>query len=270
MENSIIINAIMFLGGLGAFMALILSIASRVFHVEVDPRVTEVLKCLPGSNCGACGGGGCHDFAEKVVKGEMPTNGCIPGGGKVACRLAKVMGIKEVEFINKRAVVHCGAKESQRKMRADYQGIKKCREADLAAGGPLECTYGCLGFGDCFDSCLFDAITMVEGLPKVNLKKCTGCGKCITACPRNIISLKTYEENKPLYAVTCSSHDKGPVTRKACPVGCIACKICEKNAPEVFVVSDLLARVEYEKANAQTNWNLCLEKCPTKCIVKLN
>ena len=42
-------------------------------------------------------------------------------------------------------------------------------------------------------------------------------------------------------AVACSSRDAGAVVRKICPVGCIGCKICVKQVPEVFAVSDNLA-----------------------------
>ncbi|MCX5750390.1 MAG: RnfABCDGE type electron transport complex subunit B [Candidatus Saganbacteria bacterium] len=251
-DINIIINAILLMGILGAFSAFMISIASKVFHVALNPKVEAINQILPGANCGACGAGGCTDYAEKAAKGLLPINACRPGGAKVASAIAQILGIEEAGFTHKKAVVHCGANETQRIKRAEYAGIPKCREEELAVGGYLECTYGCLGFGDCYLTCPFDAITMIEGLPKINFKKCTGCGKCVSACPRNIISLEKYDEGKPLYAIACSSKDKGSVTRKICPVGCIKCKICE-----------------YKKATDQTPWQTCVEKCPTKCIVKL-
>ncbi len=38
----------------GLFFGLILSFASKVFHVDVDSRITEVEEALPSANCGAC------------------------------------------------------------------------------------------------------------------------------------------------------------------------------------------------------------------------
>jgi Na+-translocating ferredoxin:NAD+ oxidoreductase RNF subunit RnfB len=268
-DINIIINAILLLGILGALSAFMLSIASKFFHVDINPKIEAINGILPGTNCGACGAGGCADYAEKVTKGLLPINACIPGGVKVASAIAQILGVEEAGFIHKRAVVHCGANALQRTKRAEYAGVLQCREADLAVGGYLECTYGCLGFGDCCLACPFDAIAMVEGLPRINLEKCTGCGKCVPACPRKIISLENYAAGKPLYAVACSSKDKGAVTRKACPVGCIACKICENLSARVFQVEDNLAAVRYEKATDQTPWQACKDQCPTICIVKL-
>ena len=56
------------LGGLGLAFGLILSYASRKFHVDTDPRVKQVRECLGGANCGACGYAGCDAFAEAVAK----------------------------------------------------------------------------------------------------------------------------------------------------------------------------------------------------------
>jgi len=70
----------------------------------------------------------------------------------------------------------------------------------------------------------------------------------------------------PLEAVThvlCNSHDKGAAVRKYCQVGCIACQICKKTAPEAYMIEDFLARVEYPQ-HAQAV--AAVEKCPTKCI----
>ena len=47
------------LGGLGLVFGLILAAASKVFHVETDPRLDQLNECLPGANCGGCGYAGC-------------------------------------------------------------------------------------------------------------------------------------------------------------------------------------------------------------------
>ena len=48
---------------------------------------------------------------------------------------------------------------------------------------------------------------------------------------------------------------------------CIGCKICVKQVPEVFAVSDNLAVVDYTKTGVSCD--AAIEKCPTKCIVRL-
>jgi len=63
--------------------------------------------------------------------------------------------------------------------------------------------------------------------------------------------------------VLCNSHDKGAAVRKYCQIGCIACQICKKTAPDAYVIEDFLARVEYPQ-HAQAA--AAVEKCPTHCI----
>jgi electron transport complex protein RnfB len=63
--------------------------------------------------------------------------------------------------------------------------------------------------------------------------------------------------------VLCNSHDPGALVRKYCSIGCIACQICVKTAPEAYRVEDRLAHVlvgPHEEAL------LAVAKCPTHCI----
>lgn len=80
-ENGMaILYAVLLLIGLGAIFAVLLCIFYVVFKVKEDKRVEEVEKLLPGYNCGACGNAGCHEMAEKLVKGEISDiKICRPG-----------------------------------------------------------------------------------------------------------------------------------------------------------------------------------------------
>lgn len=258
-----VLLAVLVLGVLGFIFAGLLGLAADYFCVQEDPRVAAILAILPGANCGACGQAGCHSFAEKVAKGEIAVSGCTVGGAEVAKQIAALMGVEGQEVHKKVAIVHCGAKKDQRKLKATYSGVQSCATANLIADGGLQCAYGCLGYGDCFCVCPFDAIKMVDGLPQIDPEKCTACGKCIEACPRRIISLRPYD--LPV-VVACSSRDGGAQTRKNCPVGCIACKICEKQVPAVFKVENNLAKIDYSQKNVDCT--PAIEKCPTKCILK--
>ena len=180
-------------------------------------------------------------------------------------QIAEILGISAAPAIKKRAVVKCGGGKGLAVDKAEYKGIETCTAAELVAGGPKLCSYGCPGFGDCVRSCPFDAIYMGEDeLPHVVEENCTACGLCVEACPRNIIELVACGSR---VVVNCNSKDKGAVSRKACKVSCIACMICVKQAPEGYTVKDNLARVNYEKGDAKAE--PAIAKCPTKCIVKL-
>ncbi len=77
-------SAVLVLAGLAAVFGLALYMGSRVFHVEVDPRIDRIIEALPGANCGACGLGGCRAYAEGVVLKGLGTALCAPGGAE-AC-----------------------------------------------------------------------------------------------------------------------------------------------------------------------------------------
>ncbi|MFC1658849.1 4Fe-4S binding protein, partial [Candidatus Omnitrophota bacterium] len=149
------------------------------------------------------------------------------------------------------------------KDRFQYNGLEDCIAANLVMCGQKECIYGCLGFGTCARICPFDAITMSdEGLPVVDVQKCTACGKCVQACPKELFSLAKVVSK---VHVLCSSHDTGADTRRVCPVGCIACRKCEKACSvDAIHVIDNLAVIDYDKC---TSCGECVTVCPVKCII---
>lgn len=268
--NIIVISTIA-MGGLGMFFAIILAITNKKLYVKEDPRIEKVLEALPGVNCGACGNASCHDLAQKIVKGEAEPHDCPVGDSEVTENIANILGIESKEVITKVAIVHCGATEKIRKKRAVYIGGQTCRVADII-GGEISCSYGCFGYGDCVTVCLFDAIEMVEGLPVIDLMKCTGCGQCVEACPRNIISIEDFSKEKltSTISIACNNPDKGAVVRKICEVGCIGCSLCEKNCEDgSFYMDGMLARIDYSKVYNSEKWDLVIEKCPAKTIKKL-
>ena len=83
MSTTAILYGIAVLGGLGVVFGVILSFADKVFAVPVDERVALVRENVAGANCGACGYAGCDPFAEAVVRGEAPVNGCTPSPGLI-------------------------------------------------------------------------------------------------------------------------------------------------------------------------------------------
>lgn len=238
---------------------LVLGWANVKFRVEQDPRVEQITAALPGANCGGCGFAGCAAFADAVVEGTAPCGGCPVGGPDVAARVAEILGVEVEQTWPYRPVIHCSANYDQRLGRSDYRGEQTCFAANVI-GGVQGCTYGCLGFGDCFRSCPYDAIEMVNGLPRINYEKCTGCGACEKACPRHIISMIPFKSDRML-VVACSNRDPGRLVRQVCKVGCLGCKGCERIS-SLFKVADNLSKLDYENYDPGTDFTPALQKCP--------
>jgi len=253
------------MGALGAIFGVSLAVVSRFFRVTVDPRIEQLADALPGINCGACGCAGCEGYAEAVSKGAAP-NLCIPGGHDTALKVAHIMGMTlEDERLPARAVVHCQGGTDRCAERYVYDGIADCTAANLLQHGPKKCDYGCLGYGNCARACPFGAITMDETrIPRVDWSRCTGCGTCVRTCPRGLI------ETLPVsigHYIACSSQNRGKAVKKACTVGCIACWVCVKSAPEGHVEKQgNLPRLTYPD---DADYAAAMEKCPMNCFVQV-
>jgi RnfABCDGE-type electron transport complex B subunit len=253
---------IIILGSLGLLFGVGLYVASKVFHVDIDPRVSQICSALPGANCGACGLAGCSGLAKAIVHGSAAVDACLPGGEEVVELIADIMGVEATTKDKEIAVLRCNGKDV--KNRFDYQGIPTCAAANNTQGGHKKCTYGCLMYGDCDLACPFDAIQMVNDFPVVDEVKCTGCGNCVTACPRDLYFLKSLTK---LVHVLCMSKAKAKDTMQACKVGCIGCKKCEKECKfDAIYIADFLSTIEYDKC---TSCGACVRVCPTNSIINL-
>ena len=78
----------------------------------------------------------------------------------------------------------------------------------------------------CVDACPFDAIHIVDGIAVVDKEACKACGKCVDACPKHLIELIPYKQKT---FVQCNSNEKGKALMDVCQVGCIGCRLCERN-----------------------------------------
>jgi len=179
---------------IGAGAAALLAVASKVFYVEVDPRVVAIEDCLPGANCGGCGYTGCSACAEAIVAGDAAANACVAGGPDVSASVAAIMG-GEAGFVEPEIAEHYCKGGDLALKKYYYDGAIDCRAAADHFGGDLICSHGCLGLGTCVVACPFGALEMgPEGVPVVVPDLCVGCGTCERVCPMGVIQLYSLSE----------------------------------------------------------------------------
>lgn len=157
-----LIGAVLSLTLLGLILGLGLGFAARVFAVEEDARVSELLALLPGTNCGQCGFAGCQGAAEALAEGRAGPRLCPPGGGHLAQTLAKRLGLE----------LEGGDAHDGPRVAAIEESL-------------------CIGCCRCLKVCTTDGIL---GAPKqihvVLREACMGCGACTERCPTGAIRLE--------------------------------------------------------------------------------
>ncbi|MBW2290052.1 MAG: RnfABCDGE type electron transport complex subunit B [Deltaproteobacteria bacterium] len=256
------LTAVGAIAGLTLVLASLLVLANKKLYVVEDPRIDIVEDMLPLANCGACGVPGCRQFAEALVQGEALPGKCTVSNDDGRARIASFLGVDVGAEEKRVARVACQGGANVARNRAHYDGLMSCRAAAQVAGGGKGCVYGCLGLDDCCEVCDFDAIHMNEqSLPVVDEDKCTACGDCVEACPKDLISL--HPASHRLW-VACRSLEEGDELLEDCEVGCTACGRCAMDAPGLISMQNNLAVVDYTGKHAT---RVPIERCPTGAII---
>lgn len=266
-----IIYSVLLLASLGVTAAMVLYVVSKKFYVYENPLIAEVEDLLPAANCAGCGSPGCKAFAEKLVDtDDISDLFCPVGGNDVMQLVSEALGKEVAEKDPTVAVVRCQGACDVRPKTSEFQGPKSCAISALIYSGETDCQYGCLGDGDCVAVCKFDAMYMDEttGLPVVITDKCTSCGMCAEACPRDIIEMRPKHKRDLKIFVGCLNEDKGGIARKACSVACIGCSKCFDICPkEAITMVNNLAYIDPEYC---TLCRKCVPVCPTDSIIETN
>jgi electron transport complex protein RnfB len=222
--------AIAIMTGLCAFFGVGLAVAHKFLRVEEDPRLEVLEEMLPGSNCGACGEAGCRAFAEKLIDGVHKPSRCTVSSPDAVESIAAVLGVEAGKEEKRLARLHC-------------------------AGG--------LGLGDCMKACTFHAIHMNDRrLPVVDMAKCTACGDCVQACPRDLFEIMPLSH---ALIVQCSAPMEGEEARAVCQVACDACGRCAQDAPTGLIHMDNNLPVVDYAAGGPASPRAVL-RCPTGAI----
>lgn len=248
---------------IGLFFGIILSVAYKFLRVEEDPRIEQTEELLPGTNCGACGEPGCLPFAEALVNGVVQPAGCTVADEGAIDAIAEYLGVDAGDAERRVARLKCAGGKVQAFQMAEYHGFEGCRAAATVSSGGKGCSWGCLGLADCELSCDFAAIAMNNnGLPVVDVDKCTACGDCVDACPKDLFELMPLAQK--LY-IQCNNPMEGEAVTLLCSVGCDACGKCAADAtPGLIAMKDNLPQVDFASGLLM---NLdAIRRCPTDAI----
>lgn len=260
-----ILIPVIIMTAIGLIAAVVLSFASKLFSVKEDAVYLSLRAELPGANCGGCGYAGCDDYAHALsADHNLACDRCSVGGETTAAALADILG-KSVDSADKKvAFVRCAGSSDKAKSLYTYQDITSCQASKQLFGGHKVCSHGCLGLGDCAAVCPFNAISIINGVAIVDKTKCKACGKCLDICPNALIALVSASAAAQ---VRCMNTQKGAETKKACTVGCLGCRLCEKICPQqAITISKNLSSIAADKC---IGCGACVEKCPTGAITTL-
>lgn len=127
------------------------------------------------------------------------------------------------------------------------------------------CRYGCTGCKKCVEACPFHAISINEtGVAEVDEEQCIACGKCTRVCPQDLIRL---HECANYIVVKCSNKEKGASARNVCAVSCIGCGICERTCTAGAVrVKENCAVID---ESVCLSCGMCAVKCPRHAIIDM-
>jgi len=266
-----VIYTVATLSVIGTSAAVILYFVARKFKVYEDPRIDEVEESLPAANCGGCGYAGCRAFAEACVKAkDLNDLNCPVGGNETMAKVADILGLEAVKKDARVAFIRCSGTCEHRPKTNIYDGATTCAIAASVYSGETDCQWGCLGYGDCYDACDFDAIELRAdlGVPKIIDDKCVACGACVEDCPKDLIELRKKFPKDRKVVVACRNQDKGGVARKACAVACIGCSKCEKECKfDAITIENNLAFIDSDKCKLCRK---CVPVCPTNAIIEEN
>jgi len=214
---------------------------------------------LPGWDCGACGSPDCSDFADRLKSGLARPAQCEALDRESAERVDALLGGEGGDASV--AVIACAGVHGLTRPRFSYDGLKDCRSAASFYGGDRGCSFACLGYGDCVVTCPVGAISVRDGLARIDPDRCDGCGDCVASCPNGAIRMV---RDRNSWYVACNSTETADVKTLTCDAACDACRICERlSGNGEFRVSDNLARAVDVSTGTHDE---IAAACPRACI----
>ena len=108
-----------------------------------------------------------------------------------------------------------------------------------------------------------------EGIPAVDHAACTGCGVCVTSCPKDLWSFVPRVHRVEL---SCVARDKKSVVRVTCMVGCTLCRRCVAKCPAGAITWDgqtIVVDHETCVAYGPSCQEICVDVCPSNILHRI-
>lgn len=245
--------------------ALLLAFLAHLLSTAPDEEVCEIMKDLPGLDCGKCGYPGCSEYAYKIAHNNEESDKCLPNN-KEYLRKIRNNNRKDNKLGNV-AKIACLAAGTSSDVEYIFDGADDCYTLFHHFSGDKKCKSGCVGYGDCKKVCPMNAIkTDSHGRLWIDSGICSGCGKCVSVCPTEVIKLVPLNGG---YFVACSNREEERFVNEECKWGCTGCGNCERfSSTGAVKVKDNLAVISYVE-NPSADLQNIATKCPAKVIVPI-
>ncbi len=166
---------------------VILAVASIVMAVPKDEKAEALEEVLPGANC-ACGFSGCPGLRGGHGQGRGPARACVlPAARRWPKSARKSWAAATCRWSTNPAWSTAWAATTTPPTRCCTTASKAARRQPSSWGASPAAALAPMGLGDCQRACQYGAITVCNGLARIDPAKCKGCSQCVAACPKGIL-----------------------------------------------------------------------------------